>query len=262
MNFKRFLFVWLFLLFVWNDCTFAQNANPSQGITPDSIQQTIIDLNWTERETTEIGGIIPGKIFLRGNASEENFKKHGPNASIIHLATHSIINENQPIYSKLVFSQKDTLNEDGMLHTYELYNLALNANMAVLSACNTGTGKLIQGEGIMSLARGFMYAGCPSVVMSLWPVDDKSTSKIMKKFYTGLTHGLSKEAALRTAKMQYLKNAGDIKSAPYYWAGFVLIGDTDPMELKKKHNYLYWILPLIILSIFVFILFQKKLRTH
>ncbi len=111
--------------------------------------------------------------------------------------------------------------------------MQLKANLAVLSACNTGSGKLSRGEGIMSLARGFMYAGCPSVITSLWSVDDKSTAVIMKHFYEGLSKGLSKDDALRASKLSYLKNADEIKSNPFYWAGFVLIGNPDAIHLKQ-----------------------------
>lgn len=263
MTFIRFFFLWILIsLFICGN-SFAQQSSPSQIIQSDSNQQTLIDLLWTEREVTEIGDIIPRKIFLGEKASEENFKKYAPNAAIIHLATHTIINEDEPMYSKLIFSPKDTALEDGLLHTYELYNLDLNAKLAVLSACNTGTGKLIRGEGIMSLARGFMYAGCPGIVMSLWPVDDRSTSGIMSQFYSGISDGLDKETALRTAKLNYLRNAGDIKSAPYYWAGFVLIGDSGPVKLKKNCHVFHWLIPALVLAGVIFFIARKRmLKKH
>ncbi len=258
MIFSPFLFSLLSISLFFCGFSFAQQISSSPTNQTDSIQETLIDLNWTKTEVTEISNILPGKIFLGENASEENFKKYAPNAAIIHLATHTVINEDEPMYSKLIFSSKDTTSEDGLLHTYELYNLYLNANLAVLSACNTGTGKLIHGEGIMSLARGFMYAGCPGIVMSLWPVDDKSTSGIMSEFYSGISEGLNKETALRTAKLNYLKNAGDIKSAPYYWAGFVLIGDTSPVKLKKSRLLFYWLIPLFFLTGVAFVILKKR----
>lgn len=259
MPFNRFIFLRFFLICILSGNTFSQH-NFSPDITnTDSNKRTLLDLNWTEREVTEIGGIIPGKIFLGERASEENFKKYAPDAGIIHLATHTMINEKEPMYSKLIFSPKDTSSEDGLLHTYELYNLDLNANLAVLSACNTGTGKLVRGEGIMSLARGFMYAGCPGIVMSLWPVDDKSTSQIMRTFYSALAQGADKATALRTAKLNYLKNAEDIKAAPYYWSGFVLIGNTNPVELKTKYPLLFWLIPALILALVAFVLAKRRI---
>ena len=99
----------------------------------------------------------------------------------------------------------------------------------------------IMGEGIMSLARGFMYAGCPSIVMSLWPVDDQSTSLLMKYFYTGLDNGLSKDKALRNAKIEYLRSADAVKSNPFYWAGFVPIGNTKPILLRHRSSHWTWL---------------------
>ena len=104
---------------------------------------------------------------------------------------HAFIDDSQPAYSRLAFFQND--NEDaennGWLNTADIYNLDLNARLTVLSACNTGSGKLRKGEGVMSLARGFLYAGCPSIVMTLWEVEDNAGTKIMESFYKNLEKG-------------------------------------------------------------------------
>ncbi|MEM9824896.1 MAG: CHAT domain-containing protein, partial [Bacteroidota bacterium] len=124
------------------------------------------------------------------------------------------------------------------------YNLQLNAELTVLSACNTGSGKLIKGEGVMSLARGFIHAGCPSVLMSLWSVDDCATSKIMLQFYQHITDGKSKDHALRLAKIDYLSTADRLHQHPYYWSAFVQVGNTAPLIFKKPFRKL-WLIPLI-----------------
>ena len=105
--------------------------------------------------------------------------------------------------------------------------MKLNADLAVLSACNTGIGDVMRGEGIMSLARGFMYAGCPSIVMSLWSVNDEASSSIMEGFYRNLAEGVDKDEALRQAKIAYLDKTGRRDAHPYFWAAHVLIGDTE-----------------------------------
>ena len=135
--------------------------------------------------------------------------------------------------SKLVFYQdKDTI-EDGMLNAYELFGMDLNAGLAVLSACNTGTGKLMKGEGMMNLARGFIYAGVPGIVMTMWSVDDQSSAEIVESFYKYLDKGLSKDEALRQAKLDLLAQGDPLKSYPYYWAAYVTIGDYSPMKFVK-----------------------------
>ncbi|MFZ5516300.1 MAG: CHAT domain-containing protein [Candidatus Zhuqueibacterota bacterium] len=258
----RLLALALAMIFAGNYSLFAQEQLSFHQPLSEPLQATLHDLTWTEQEVSNIDNLLRGDVFLRRQATEANFKKYAPKSRILHLATHTIINELQPMYSYLAFSPKDTLSEDGKLFAYELYNLELNAHLAVLSACNTGSGKLVQGEGIMSLARSFMYAGCPSIAMSLWPVDDKSTSHIMADFYAELIRGSSKDAALRTAKLNYLRHAGEIKSAPYYWAGFVLTGDTSPLELSTARHHWQWIIPAIVLIIISAFLLIKKFRTH
>jgi len=240
----------------------AQEELATQQILPAPVQLKLCDLNWTKQEVNGIDNLLRGKVFLSDDASEANFKKYAPSSRIIHLATHTIINERQPIYSYLAFSPKDTLSEDGKLFAYELYNMELNTDLAILSACNTGGGKLVRGEGVMSLARGFRYAGCSSIAMSLWPVDDKSTSLIMTDFYAELVRGSSKDEALRTAKLNYLREAGEFKSAPYYWAGFVLIGNTSPVKLRTEQCHWHWIIPFIILVIISAFFFKKKFRSR
>ena len=130
--------------------------------------------------------------------------------------------------------------------------------MAVLSACKTGFGKLSQGEGIMSLARGFIYAGVPGIVMTLWEIEDISTSKIMTLFYKNLKIGLRKDEALGKAKLFYLKSADKLHSHPYFWAAYVQIGDNSPIE----DNYFYgWItggIALLLLVIFLSIRLKKR----
>lgn len=160
----------------------AQAISSEDDSTLQVLRGSLIKLQWAENEVSGISDIIAGNTYYNKNATEETFKKQAPKAGIIHLATHAIVDDENPMYSKLALAPDTTTQEDGFLNTYELYNMQLDANMVVLSACNTGYGKLIRGEGIMSLARGFIYAGCPSIVMSLWPVDDQSTSTIMKDF--------------------------------------------------------------------------------
>jgi CHAT domain-containing protein len=222
------------------------------------LRGSLIKLQWAENEVSGISDIIAGNTYYNQNATEETFKKQAPKAGIIHLATHAIVDDENPMYSKLALAPDTTTQEDGFLNTYELYNMQLDANMVVLSACNTGYGKLIRGEGIMSLARGFIYAGCPSIIMSLWPVDDQSTSTIMKDFYSGLSNNLSKDEALRQAKLNYLKNADEVKANPFYWAGFVSIGNTNPIQLKAKINYMLWFLVLICFGVGLFYIFLWK----
>jgi CHAT domain-containing protein len=164
---------------------------------------------------------------------------------------HTIINDSLPMFSKLVFSEPDKNSaDDGFLNTYEIYNMKLNARLAVLSACETGSGKLQKGEGVMSLARGFIYAGCPSIVMTLWQVEDKSGVDIMKNFYSYLSKGKRKDVALQMAKLKHLESADPLMAHPHYWLGYVNIGNPEPLFISKD---LYFIIFLIVAIVGVFI---------
>jgi CHAT domain-containing protein/Tfp pilus assembly protein PilF len=166
------------------------------------------------------------KIYLRNEATEENVKRDGEivKFNYIHFATHGNIDEVNPDLSSLVLTQDNNSEEDGFLQASEIFNLKLNADLVVLSACQTGMGKLVRGEGIIGLTRAFMYAGSPAVMVSLWSVSDASTATLMGEFYKNLIkEKLSKTDALRKAQMTMLK---DEKYAhPFYWAPFVLLGD-------------------------------------
>jgi len=201
-----------------------------------------------------------GKLFVDEEATESNFKHQSPDYKILHIATHGIFDDKNPMMSRLVFSKTNDSIDDGLLNVYELYSLSLNADMAVLSSCNSGYGKLQQGEGVMSMARAFLYAGVPGIVMSQWSINDKSSKKIMSYFYEYLNNGLSKARALQKAKMNYLQNADGLTANPYFWAGFVVIGNPLPV-LFSTGVWDWWLLivPALLLG---WILFRKKYKTR
>jgi len=201
-------------------------------ISSDSImlsRQTIwgglTNIPGAKEEAIYINSLLGGTIFLDSVATESSFKNESENFSVIHLAMHTLVNNKDPMYSKMVFALDNNTIENGSLNTYEVYDLKLNAKMVFLSSCNTGTGYLQSGEGVMSLARGFFYSGAPSVIMSLWEVDDRSGTDIVKSFYKKLKNGKSKSRALRQARVRYLKEADQMRSHPYFWSTLVIMGN-------------------------------------
>lgn len=242
---------------------FAPSFSPSDSRTKDFAVDrrgeagSLAELAGAFEEVEILSSMFEGESLKQENASEYQFKQKAGGYDVIHLATHAIIDDINPMKSRLLFSsEKDTL-EDGNLHAYELFNLDLSANMAVLSACNTGFGKVHKGEGVQSLGRAFAYAGCPSIVMSLWPAPDEATSEIMKVFYAELAKGSSKDAALRTAKLAFLENQPDFLLHPFYWAGFIVQGNTDPI-FRRPMGTMTWIL-LGLGSVLSFLLIRKVL---
>jgi CHAT domain-containing protein len=150
---------------------------------------------------------------------------------IVHFATHGFVDYQHPELSGLVLSlvDKDGRPQDGFLRLHDIYNLKLSANLVVLSACNTGLGKEVKGEGLIGLTRGFMYAGAGGVAASLWKVDDDATAELMKHFYEGMfKKGLTSSAALREAQLGMWTQKR--WHAPYYWAAFVIQGQYDQKE--------------------------------
>ena len=209
---------------------------------------TLVPLAGTLKEVSKISRLVNTNVFTGADATEENFRKNAEKYDILHLAMHAFINDSLPAFSSLAFAQTDSSDvlNNGLLNTSDIYNLKLKAALTVLSACNTGMGKLRKGEGIMSLARGFLYAGCPSIIMSLWEVEDNSGTEIISSFYKNLKRGKAKDEALRMAKLEYLENANSRMAHPHYWLGFVSIGDESP--IYKSYDFYFFIVLILALT--------------
>jgi CHAT domain-containing protein/Tfp pilus assembly protein PilF len=163
-------------------------------------------------------------VSLNKEANEANLKSHPlEKYRYLHFATHGLINETNPKLSGLILAQDTTRTEDGILHLGEIYNLSLNADLVVLSACETGLGKIARGEGLIGLTRGFLYAGAQNLLVSLWQVNDASTANVMVDFYRNILDGKNKAGALREAKLKMIESNPQY-ARPFYWAPFVLIG--------------------------------------
>jgi len=206
----------------------------------DAYRDQLVPIPGVKDEVKMISRMIKSDIYIDESATENNFKKLAGNYDILHLAMHTIVDNENPMYSKLAFTQNVDSFEDGFLNTYEIYNMKYNARLAVLSSCQTGYGKLQKGEGVMSLARGFMYAGCPSIIMTLWQVSDRSGARLMKDFYRSLKNGKDKTSSLRDAKLEFLRKADQLKAHPYFWSTYVIIGNASP--LYPSRSRIMWII--------------------
>jgi CHAT domain-containing protein/Tfp pilus assembly protein PilF len=192
-------------------------------------------LKYSAEEVRQISKLIKKKardIYTEKNAREEKIKNLDlQDYKIIHFATHGFIDEKVPLRSSLLLSLDEDPTEDGFFQIREIYSTDLNAKLVVLSACQTGRGKLERGEGVRGLSRAFLYAGAESVVASLWNVNDKATSVFMKYFYRSLSQSLKKEEALQKAKLDMIESE---YGHPFFWAPFVLNGDANgSIEIEK-----------------------------
>ncbi|PRX57194.1 CHAT domain-containing protein [Flagellimonas meridianipacifica] len=216
------------------------------------------DLPGTRKEIRAISEIVDGEYFYGSQAVESNFKAKAGQYAILHLALHGEVDHEHPENSKLYFTNtKDTL-EDNFLYSHELFALNLPADLAVLSACNTGTGKIASGEGVMSLGNAFQYAGTKSLLLSSWEVSDRVAPGIMKSFYRNLKKGMRKSEALQQAKLCYLQTADINRANPFYWGSFYVLGDNAPIDLGAPDYFLFGLIFLMVLIAIGGFLYQKS----
>jgi len=232
---------------------FAPNYNNYDNV----FNLTVLGNN--KKELNLIEEVIPNaKCFYANEAKKDSFKMYAGEYDIIHIAGHADVNPLDDDLSYIAFSDSSRTKESTVLYLSNLYATDLKAEMIVLSACNTGLGTYKSGEGILSLARGFVHAGTASVVSSLWEVNDKSTMSIMNNFYSRLKKGHPKDQALTWAKRAYL-NENEKNRHPFYWAGSVLIGDS--ASFPRMRTYPWHIVLTMLLAFFVMFFLFRKLRS-
>jgi len=169
---------------------------------------------YIREEVQALRELLPKALFFVGSeAGQQQLQRYGKTAGKLHIAAHGIFRPDNPMFSSIKLG-------DTWLNLFDIFNLQLGAELTVLSSCETGMSAVWEGDELLGLARGFLYAGTPSLVVSLWTVNDRSTAKLMRSFYEGLQGGLSKSRALQeaiiTVKAEF--------PHPYYWAPFVLMG--------------------------------------
>jgi hypothetical protein len=209
----------------------------------------------------EIGSVLKwfsGKAFSGENATKANFLSALRDSAVFHLAMHSMSDSMNSRYSYLMFDTHNLLTEDGKLYNYEISLTRINSPMVVLSACNSGAGTLYSGEGLMSLARGFMLAGASSVIKTSWEINDETSTRIISRFYYHLSKGKEKDVAMRLAKLEYLKKASPAFTNPYYWAAYEVLGDTTRVATRKTGPAIALIFCVIVISGLVKIYLRRR----
>jgi CHAT domain-containing protein/Tfp pilus assembly protein PilF len=211
---------------------------PAVGGGGDASRDALPPLPASRQEVTDVrrlfakraglfGGWFSGRsrVYLGRDATEARLKSAGlEHYRYVHLATHGVVDEKHPGLSRLLLRRQTGSGEDGVLHLGEVYNLRLNADLVVLSACDTGRGRIARGEGIIGLTRGFLYAGAKSLLVSLWPVSDAAAADLVVDFYQELLAGRPRAEALRQAKLRTMGRNPEY-AKPYYWSSLVLVGE-------------------------------------
>jgi CHAT domain-containing protein len=213
-------------------------------------------------EIAQMSTFLDGYFATDALACEADFKQNAHKYSIVHLAMHGLLDNQNQLLSCLAFSEDGDSSENNFLQVYEISQMQLNADLVVLSACETGYGRFQKGNGLASLARAFMYAGSPALLVSLWEVNDLTTSILMPNFYENIALGANKAEALRQTKLNYIRKSQGIAAHPAFWSAFVQIGDTRPIDIAQKNvwrTYKYVIFGAIGLVFLLFLgLFLRK----
>ena len=233
---------------------FAPSFDGSIADQRDCNSDQLSQLKCNKSEVEKIDGILNGQINTNKDANTVNFKKVSSENSIIHLATHACVNSENPMLNKVYFADK-------AMTLLEFNNTRLNTELVVLSACNTGVGKIQKGEGVMSIAKGFMTAGSPSTMLSLWSVDDCSTSNLMGYYYKNLKSGMSKNKALQQAKIEFIENASTVQKHPFYWGAFVQFGNIKPIHFSSRSQWKLWTGLFTLLLLVGYFLFTRRKTT-
>jgi CHAT domain-containing protein len=219
----------------------------------------LVDMPNARREVEEIAKLFKtAKIFVGATATEDNFVKYAANYRIVHLSMHAEVNPKNPAFSQFIFTQNDTFSSHNRLFMNELQDQKLNADLVVLSACETGFGALSRGEGVMSLARTFTSIGVPTSVVSLWKIPSGATENVLTQFYIYLAQNQSIVTALRQSKLDYLQNQS--LNSPYYWAGLIAVGDTNYAPIENKAWQWLGLMGLLFVGFCSWLFMQRKLK--
>ncbi len=210
---------------------FMTGSTPATGAPPAA-------LDYAGQEMEEVAAVIGGSMYQNREATTDRFLQEINRSPIVHLTAHGVYNTDQPMLSGILFSKSSPDEEGtGLLTAARIYGIRTAASFIFLSACQTGAGQVIDGEGVMSIARAFTYAGIRSQAMTLWSVSDRATGQLAAHFYRHLKSGKAKDEALRLAKLDYLSSATtSVGKHPAFWAGVVIFGNTEPLFQQR-----YWI---------------------
>jgi CHAT domain-containing protein len=199
-----------------------------------------------------------GDLYTGEDIEKNQFFKANIRNDIVHLAMHTILDEDEPMNSELIISTNPD-KVSPQLRAYEVYTKRNLSSLVVLSACNTGAGRLSEGEGVFSIARAFLLAGVRNVVLTHWPVADRSSAELMDRYYYYLSQGYPTDIALQRSKKDYLIYGDPVKAHPYYWAGYVNVGN--PFEFPKRNNFWYlWIISIVAGVGLLYMVFRRRLK--
>lgn len=210
--------------------SYKKTLDPSASGT-DHEYLTLLPLPFSAKLAEKAESKFGGTTYTGVQSTKNNFIQKAGNHAIIHIGTHAISNDEYPEFTKLIFAKEPSEPDDeNAVYLYDIYQHDLSSEISVLTACETGKPGFFPGEGMISMAHAFMYAGSKSILTGLWKIDEQSTAAIIEIFYKKIAEGLPKDIALQQAKIEYLRQAEGRMIAPAYWAGLVIMGDISPVD--------------------------------
>lgn len=215
-------------------------------------------LTGSELEVQHLSTLFDGEFLSGKQATRKSFFAKLEAFGIIHLALHVKSDSINPLNSQIFFRHAGNTDSLESVFNYELYNLRLNCDLLVANSCDTGIGKNFPGEGVYSLSRTFTHLGCPSIVNSLWELNDNSTSYVTRKFYEYIAEGENKRSSLSKAKKAYIQQADELTSHPYHWAGLIIVGDTNPLNFNNRFPVDLTVIVLVVVLISLLIFWNRK----
>lgn len=228
----------------------------------DKVYLTLLPQPFSENLIKKYAKFFEGEFFLNQKANKNEFINNASRHKIIHIGTHAESDNISPELSRLIFAKNTDApvdHDENSLYAYEIYNIDLSSNLTILTACETGKPTYQAGEGAISLAHAFNYAGSESILTSLWNIDEVSSSQIVGYFYEFLSKGLPKDEALKNAKLKYLSTVEGRGADPQYWAGLVLMGDISPIKMEQgMQSKWQWNAGFLVIGMILFFVIRKK----
>ncbi len=215
--------------------------------------ENLMQLALSQEEINRGAAIFDGKIFTEKKASLQNFLQYAPDADIIHLSLHGLVDIDDPDRSCIIF---DDHKEEFILSPQNLYENRLQADLVLLSTCHSASGKIYNGEGVQGMSKSFLLGGAHNIMSSLWNASEASSMTITTSFLENIHSGLSVDKALHDSKLEYLSRAEPNKKHPYYWSNFILLGEVDTSS--GSTNTLIWIIIIGLLLVIIYIVNGSK----
>lgn len=244
----------------FDDLKKSYSSNVKDSLNLDYQYLSLLPQPNTFRLAKKVKGILDGEAFLNHESTEKSFVQHASGHKVIHIGTHAEFNNSRPDKSRLIFAKNTSSpEEENSLYLSDIYNCDLSSDLTILTACESGKPGFKDGEGMISLAHAFNYAGSNSILTGLWKLDEQASNQITDLFIQNLLKKMPTDEALRRAKLQYLETADGRMKSPAYWAGIVLMGKSSIIDLNESSNGLWWVTVASVLALVLFFIgFRKR----